>query len=175
MAVTHSLVGALALAAVSAGAVCAETTSEIVYQNRAWEVQIVGFDDGTVSCVAQVQEDGEAFSIWSDATEAVKLQFYSEAWSFDGGTADLEVQIDSRSPWTLTSADLYLQSVLFNIPDDDAGIRFLTEVMRGNVLYLRNDDGNHVQSYTLAGSSASIQALIDCVDVLQNNTGNPFN
>lgn len=153
----------------------AAPVSEIVYQRKAWEVQIVGYDDGSISCVAQVRHGGESFSIWSDADESVRLQFYSSGWDFDGGTADLEIQIDRRAPWTMTNAELYLQSVLFDIPDNDSGIRFLTEVMRGNVLYLRNDRGQHVQSYSLAGSSASIQALIDCVDVLQTNPGNPFN
>jgi hypothetical protein len=47
--------------------------------------------------------------------------------------------------------------------------------MRGNTLYLRNESGQHVQSYTLSGSSASIGALIDCVDVIEQPSGNPFN
>lgn len=153
----------------------AEPVAETVYSHKAWEVQVVGFDDGTISCVAQVSEGGESFSIWSDAAEAVKLQFYSSAWNFDGGSADLDVQIDRRASWELSNAELYLQSVLFDIPGNDDGVRFLTEVMRGNTLYLRNDQGAHVQSYSLAGSSASIQALIDCVDVLQQNPSNPFN
>ncbi|WP_343117220.1 hypothetical protein [Ostreiculturibacter nitratireducens] len=152
----------------------AETVSEIVFQYKAWEVQIVGFDDGSIACVAQVREGGESFSIWSDEREMVRLQFYSDIWEFDGGSADLEIQIDRRAPWTLTNAELYMQSVLFDIPDTDVGLRFLTEVMRGNVLYLRNDRGDDVQSYSLAGSSASIRALIDCVDVLQGNPSNPF-
>lgn len=153
----------------------ADPVSEVVYRYKAWEVQIVGFDDGSMACVAQVREGGESFSIWSDASEAVRLQFYSDLWEFDGGSADLELQIDRRAPWTLTNAELYKQSVLFDIPDNRVGERFLTEVMRGNVLYLRNDRGAHVQSYSLAGSSASVGALIDCVDVLQANPSNPFN
>jgi hypothetical protein len=149
--------------------------SEVVFIRRAWEVRIVRFDDGSAACVAQVSQPGDSFSIWADAVNPVRLQFYSTAWSFgEGDTADLVVQIDRRAPWNLTNANLYLNSVLFNLPDNATGTRFLREVMRGNVLYLRNDRGQPVQSYTLAGSSASIQALIDCVSVLGRGP-NPFN
>ena len=55
-------------------------------------------------------------------------------------------------------------------------MNFITEVARGNRLYLRDADGSDVQNYSLAGSSASIGALVDCGDVIQNRTpGNPFN
>jgi hypothetical protein len=129
---------------------------------------IVGWDDGSVGCVAQVSAPGESFSIWTFPDGAVQLQFYSTAWNFgEGDTADLEVQIDRRAPWNLTGAELYQNSVLFYLPDSKAGVDFIVEVARGNRLYLRSDDGSDVQNYSLAGSRASIDALIDCGDVIQ--------
>ncbi len=157
------------------GAALAESQSEVIFQRGAWDVQVVSFDDGSQSCVANVYQGGDSFSLWAGADALVKLQFYSEVWDFgEGDTANLEVEVDRRSPWTMTNAELYLQSVLFNIPDGDAGVRFLTEVMNGRTLYLRNESGEGVQSYSLSGSSASIQTLIDCVDGLNRPT-NPFN
>lgn len=165
----------VALASFGEGAY-ADPVSETVFQHRAWEVQVVAFDDGTTSCVAQVTDGGDSFSVWADAEDVVKLQFYSEGWDFgEGTTADLEVQIDRRAPWSLTNAELYLQSVLFTLPAGDEGTNFLLEVMRGNRLYLRNDGGDDVVNYTLSGSSASIRALIDCVEELGGGSGNPFN
>jgi hypothetical protein len=159
----------------SAAAAQAETQSEVIFQRGAWDVQVVSFDDGTQSCVANTYQGGDSFSVWGDADDLIKLQFYSEAWDFgEGDTANLEVEIDRRSPWTMTNAELYLQSVLFNIPDSDAGVRFLTEVMNGRTLFLRNESGEGVQSFALSGSSASIQSLIDCVDAL-GRPANPFN
>jgi hypothetical protein len=153
----------------------AEATSETLFRRGAWEVRFVQFDDGTVSCLAQVTDGADSFSIWADPESAVRLQFYSDAWDFgEGQTANLVVQIDRRAPWTLTNAELYLQSVLFDIPSGDDGTQFLTEVMRGNNLSLKAEDGDHVQSYSLSGSSASISALIDCVDAL-SRPSNPFN
>lgn len=160
--------------AVAAGVAWAEPVSEVVYRHKNWEVLIVGFDDGSVSCVAQVTAAGDTFSIWADAVNPVKLQFYSADWQFgEGDTADLQVEIDRRGPWSLTNAELYQNSVLFDLPDETQSSRFLHEVMNGRTLHLRNDTGEAVMDYSLAGSSASIGALGDCVDVLSADS-NPF-
>lgn len=149
--------------------------SEVLFAHKHWSVSIVGWDDGSVGCVAEVTAPGEAFSIWTYPDGSVQLQFYSTAWQFgEGDTADLEVQIDRRAPWSLTAAELYQNSVLFWLPDNGAGVDFISEVARGNRLYLRSWDGSDVQNYSLAGSSASIDALIDCGNVIQS-PGNPFN
>lgn len=167
---------AAALIAAAAGTTSAQE-SEILFSHKHWEVSIVGWDDGSVGCVAEVKAPGESFSIWTFPDGAVQLQFYSTAWAFgEGQTADLGVQIDRRAPWNLTGAELYQNSVLFYLPDDQSGINFISEVARGNRLYLRDDDGSDVQNYSLAGSSASISALVDCGDVIAKRTpGNPFN
>ena len=165
------LAGAVCLAALPA---CAESSSQVVFSHKAWEVRVVGFDDGIFSCLAQVTDGGRSFSMWADAAEMVELQFYDESWQLgQGETANLAVQIDSRSPWSLTAAELHEQSVFFNIPDSDAGIRFMNEVMAGNVLYLSNESGEGVESYSLAGSRASVAALIECVGALKSDS-NPF-
>ncbi|MCU0904497.1 MAG: hypothetical protein MUE83_11555 [Tabrizicola sp.] len=165
----------LALAAMSGGASAQQ--SEVLFSHKHWQVSIVGWDDGSVGCVAEVKAPGESFSIWTFPDGVVQLQFYSTAWEFgEGQTADLGVQIDRRAPWNLTGAELFQNSVLFFLPDSDAGGDFIAEVARGNRLFLRSDDGSDVQNYSLAGSSASIGALVDCSDVITKRTpGNPFN
>ena len=161
--------------AAQGGVACAEAQSEVIYSHKAWEVKIVGFDDGTFSCLAQVTDGDRSFSMWSGAEEAVNLQFFDESWDMgEGDTADLSVEVDSRGAWSLTGAELHLQSVFFDIPDSNDGIRFMEEVMRGDTLYLSNEAGDLVDSYSLAGSRASISALIECVGALKSDT-NPFN
>jgi len=169
--------GVLAFGGVVAGSVGAETTSEKVYSYKHWEVEIVAFDDGGFACVAEVDAVTESFSIWTYQDNTARLQFYSTAWDFGetGETANLSVQIDRRTPWTLNNADLYKNSVLFDLPDSDDGVRFLVEVARGNVMYLRSETGEHVQSYSLAGSRASMDALIECGEVITGASKNPFN
>lgn len=163
-----------AVLAFLAPAAVADTQSKVLFSHKNWEVSVVSYDDGSVFCVAQVYDETDSFAIWANSTDAVQLQFYSEAWDFgEGQTANLQVRIDRRTPWTLTGANLHLQSVLFNIYDSDEGVRFMREVMRGNVLSLFTENGQHVLDYSLAGSSASITALIDCANAL-NRPSNPF-
>lgn len=167
---------AAALLAAMAGSASAQQ-SEVLFSHKHWQVEVVGWDDGSVGCVAQVSAPGESFSVWTFPDGTVQLQFYSSAWEFgEGDTADLEVQIDSRAPWNLTGAELYQNSVLFYLPDDKAGVNFIVEVAQGNRLYLRSDDGADVQNYSLSGSRASIDALVECGNVIgRANPGNPFN
>jgi hypothetical protein len=168
----------LAAAAVAVTGASAEAQqSEVLFKHKHWQVEIVGWDDGSVGCVAQVSAPGESFSIWTFPDGAVQLQFYSTAWQFgQGDRADLQVQIDRRAPWNLTNAELYKNSVLFFLPDDKAGVDFIVEVARGNRLYLRAANGKDVKDYSLAGSRASIDTLIECGNVIQKTTpGNPFN
>jgi len=166
-----------AAALVVIGSAVGAQESEVLFQHKHWQVSVVAWDDGSVGCVAEVNAPGESFSLWTFPDGAVQLQFYSTAWSFgEGDTADLEVQIDRRSAWNLTGAELYQNSVLFYLPDDRAGINFIVEVAQGQRLYLRSADGSDVQNYSLSGSRASIDALVQCGDVISKQTpGNPFN
>jgi hypothetical protein len=165
---------ALFLPAIAAP-VLAETQSEVVFSHKHWTVEAVAFDDGSFGCVAQVSAPGDSFSLWVLQDQTVKLQFYSDDWQFEEGLADLMIKIDRRSPWTLNDADLYENSVLFTLGDDDAAFGFIKEVARGSRLYLMDDSGDGVKDYSLAGSSASIAALGECGEVLSDTPSNPFN
>ena len=153
----RGVVAGAMLALAFTGAAMAEPQSERLFTHKNWMVEIVAFDDDSIACVAQVADGDDTFSVWADPWNPVKLQFYSSGWDFSGGgSADLGVQVDGREAWSLTDAELFQNSVLFNLPEGDASTRFLMEVVEGQTLHLGNDDGNHVQSYSLAGSSASI-------------------
>lgn len=167
--------GVLAALMLAAAGRAGAQSSEVLFTHKHWEVQVVGWEDGSIGCVAQVTAPGETFSIWTFPDGAVQLQFYSTAWEFgEGDTADLELQIDGRSPWSLTSAELYKNSVLFTLPKGDAGVDFIVEVARGSRLYLRSADGSDVQNYSLSGSRASIEALVECGEAI-GRPSNPFN
>ncbi len=166
---------ALALAAPVAAPVAAQQ-SEVLFSHKHWQVELVAWNDGGLGCRATVGDNNENFAIWTFQDSSVELQFYSRAWDFgEGDTADLQVQIDKKAPWNLTKAELRLNSVLFFLPDSDAGVEFIVEVAKGNRLYLRSNDGGDVQNYSLSGSGASIDALIECGKVItQQNPDNPF-
>lgn len=153
----------------------AETRSKLVYSSGAWQVRVVAYDTGSMKCQARVADNGYSFSVWAAPGSAVRLQFYSSRWGFNDERATLKVRIDSYPSWRLSNAHLYKHSVLFNLPNNSAGSKFLKEVAYGNRLVLRSDSGRHVHTYTLYGSKASIRALITCVDALKGrNDRNPF-
>lgn len=156
-------------------AAVAESQSEMLFQHKHWEVELVAFDDGTFACLAEVDAQTDSFTLWLYADYTVKLQFFSTSWEFgEGDTADLQVQIGSLEPWHLTDANLYMNSILFTLPEGDDAIRFLTEVAQGNRLYLGTATGEPVMEYSLAGSNASMRALGECGDALAETDRNPF-
>jgi hypothetical protein len=168
---------AAAAAGLAAGTAAAETTSVTLFQHKNWEVELVTFDDGSRACLAEVDARTDSFTVWLYDDATFKLQFYSTEWDFGdpGTTADLQLQIDRRSPWNLTAADLYKSSVLFTLPDNDTGVRFLVEVAQGNRLNLNTAAGEGVKWYSLAGSNASMRAMLECGDKITGSTTNPFN
>ena len=99
--------------------------SETVFARGAWTVQIVKFDDGELACSAEVTQGRDTFAIWAYADGFTQLQFYSPNWQFDGGTANLVVQVDRRTEWTLNNAELTGNSVLFGLEDDRSAVDFL--------------------------------------------------
>jgi hypothetical protein len=148
--------------------------SEVVFARGAWTVQIVKFENGDIACSAEVTQGRDTFAIWSFADGYTQLQFYSPNWQFDGGTANLVVQVDRRAEWTLNNAELTQNSVLFGLENDDAAVDFLIEVARGSNIYVRNAQGQSVISYTLAGSRASMDVLAQCEEALNGLDANPF-
>ena len=149
--------------------------TDVLYSYKSWQVEGVTFDDGTYACLAEVSDPGESFSIWTFPDQTIRLQFYSQDWDFgDSGSADLQVEIDHRSPWSLTGANLTQQSVLFDLPDQKESVNFVLEVAKGSTLHLRDSNGGGVKDYSLAGSAASINKLIDCGTSISGST-NPFN
>lgn len=141
---------------------------EVLFQHKHWMVAVNAFDDGSFACQAAVDEGAESFTIWVFQDQTVRLQFYSTDWSFtDGDTADFQVEVDHRGTWSFTNASLTGNSVLFDLPDSKQGTNFLVEVAQGRTAHLRDDAGVGVRDYSLAGSKASMQALIECSDALK--------
>lgn len=146
----------------------ADPIATMLFQHKHWEVEHVLFDDGTTACYAEVDATSDSFTVWGYASGDLKLQFYSTSWDFGegGDTGDIQIQIGKKSPWDLSDADLYKNSILFNLPDSDQSVRFLTEVAGGNRLYLRSGNGDPIMDYSLSGSQAAMGAMINCVEQL---------
>lgn len=145
----------------------AHADSRVLYQRKSWEVRVATMDDGGLICLARVRpSNGTTFAIYANGVDPVRLQFYATSWQFSGGSADVVARVDGRPRWNLNNAQLYKNSVFFNLPDSSASTRFLREIQAGNVLRLYTRGGRRMASWTLAGSRASINALVKCVNLL---------
>ena len=169
-----SLIGAVVLAATS-GAALADT-SEVLFRHKNWMVEGVTYDDGSIACLAEVSDPDDSFSIWVYPDKSISLQFFSTSWDFGDtdSNADLKLQVDRRADWSLTGATLHSSSVWFDLPNSDDAVSFLTEIASGRRLFLRDDDGTDVMDYPLAGSSASMAAMIECGNAISSTSSNPF-
>lgn len=168
MTCLKTIVSATALAGFLAAPAAATPQSTMLYEYKHWQVEVVQYDDGSLSCLAEVDAVNDSFTIWINQDQSVRLQFYSTSWEFgEGDTADLRLKIDRRSPWTLTDAELYKNSILFDLPDSDASVNFLVEVAQGQRIYLQTASGEPVIDYSLQGSKASMNALIECGNALR--------
>ncbi len=141
--------------------------SEKLFSHKQWEVLVAAYDDGTFSCIARVQKPGSAFALWESPGGPTQVQFWNRDWDFTPATEDIVVQIDRRAPWDLSNASLEGQSVWFDLPGDAPSRRFVNEIRRGNRVALKSSSNRHVDSCSLAGSNAAIDALIACGDGLR--------
>lgn len=158
--------GAIVLAAGMAPGL-AQAEQEVLFQHKNWMVAVNSFDDGSVACQAAVDEGSESFTIWVFQDQSIRLQFFSTDWDFtEGDTTDLQVEVDRRGEWSLSDATLTGNSALFDLPDSDKAVNFLVEVAEGRTAHLRDENGDGVRDYPLAGSKASMAALIECADAL---------
>ena len=159
------------LAALPAGAERTET----LFEFRNWVVKGVTTDDNTFVCNATVTLSGDSFSIRPLLGQTVRLEFHSQDWEFgEGDTADIQVEVDRFPARDFVGATLLQSSVFVDLPDPTDGQSFLAEVAAGTRLILRSAAGTDVRTYSLFGSAAAIQQLVDCA-ALPVPDRNPFN
>lgn len=149
--------------------------SQRLFERKHWYVDVVAFDNGDIACEAAVTGRDVSFSIWAHSDGSVELQFFLEKEWFgeENSYRDISVRVDRRSPWDLSDAKFYKNSIFFTLPSEnwDAAQRFINEIARGNTLYLFNRFGEQKAWYSLAGSSAAIDNLDECRDLLGSPNG----
>lgn len=146
----------------------AQSASDIksvqLFSETNWRVERVTFEDGEVSCVAEVtnHDKSESLSLWK-FEDRYQLQFYSEKWSFgEGRVADVSLKIDDNGVWNMTNAELYLNSVLFKLPADANGNNFMAELKNGKLAVLTSGGDVGYRNYSLLGAAGAVPYLENC-------------
>lgn len=150
------------LAALVAAPAAAETWTLSTHQH--WSVQFYEYD-GNRGCSAKVDAGDAAFWISYDEN-GLDVNIASDEWKFGQyGTGDMAVWVDDFVQWDVTNANAMFDMVWFDLTAPD----FIKEISRGHRVYADIDlDGKWDIWFSLAGSSAALVDLDDCVNKLDS-------
>ena len=163
LAVAATLCATLLAPPATAQTITAERT---LYVAGLWEVTLARFDDGAQSCIASVSNRKGVFSIWGNDDNSVFIGVNSPGLGEMAKTTALHLVVDRRAGWDLLEVDAEGDDIFVEIAGDNAGTRLIREIAAGNTVYLNNDIGGTEETFSLAGSAASIAALDGCMDAI---------
>lgn len=159
----------LLIGVASSGASNAEThTTQTIGAWSAFE----GTDEaGVPVCgVINVGKDGRAFLIkrWA-ADAALKVQVHKSSWQIPKDlTVRVEVEFDSRGPWTATAGAVPPSGLWVKIPEEKTE-EFLRDFAVSDQIFVRFPEGNEgAWAGGLAGSAKMTFILADCISRLES-------
>jgi len=147
-----SIIAAAALA-LTATTATAETQVHKLHSYKHW---IVEFNQRNASAWCSASNGN--FILNADNAGNYEIQIFVPGADFGDHRAPFSVAIDNLAMWTQKTAQYYKQSIF------TGGIKteILVEMARGQRIHTFNSKGQHVSTYSLAGSTAAIKALADC-------------
>jgi len=146
----------------ASGTVASELDSKTLLQKGAWSVELThDTSDGTLWCSASTYNRGnQSFGLAAFDSGLLALIISDPYWSLKTRPIRFLLDIDYKR-WTIDgSASEDYVSLNMNNPEKSA--EFIKDLMRGNAVAVLNDNGNRLATFTLNGSYAALDALVDC-------------
>jgi hypothetical protein len=135
----------------------AAADERLMYERGDWAVTLVDWDDGTLSCKASSQTDDTRMIVWGDSwNETLNFQFVARGWDFAEATGTIFVDIDYQR---YDAAALFHGGSIFV---NDLSADFMRHFKRGSAIALFDEYGRRVMTYSLRGTSAVTDALLEC-------------
>lgn len=131
-----------------------------------WIVKTQTQEDQPV-CVATVEDEDRAISVYGTITEGVFIRFYDRDWQLDPQKVDVKVRVDRRAEWTIKGARRRTNLYDIALPEDDAVRTFLENLKGGNWIYLYASSGFEMGIWSLSGSRGALDTWQRCVDLLR--------
>lgn len=134
-----------------------------LYSKGAWSTIVEMYDTGEMACAMTTVQRGGRLDLTHYRSRG-GLEIYLNFDGVQGGAyvVDLELEVDDWGPWNLYKARGQGSAIFFELPDEDASSRLVAEIALGKMLYLY--DGPEIyHHWSLSGSAAALNALIDCV------------
>lgn len=166
----------LILVSISSSGAMAATEYQRLFSKGKWSVDLNYPTSGEyLWCSADTYSSSQAFSLnaWSDQTFSISV--FDDNWNLAPRDVVFQVQVDNRTNWTMNGSAS--ESSVYIFPDDLAKTAtFLEEVMQGNVVRVRNQNGLTVAQFSLSGSYASTLKLFECMKMIGwgNSRSDPF-
>lgn len=151
----------LAIWAVQANA-APKKQAAVIFTAKDWTVRRILWSDGANACVAGVTKPNAALTLWADNRHPLRIQVYDDHWRFRPRNHAVRLRVDARAPFTAATAQLFRQSVIFDMPPDAQGAALLSSLAKGQTVRLLADDGKPLQSFSLAGAAAALSMLTRC-------------
>ncbi len=152
------------LAVTAPAAALAEYESRILFSKGAWLVEITyDTEDDVFWCSARsTNRQSQTFSVTAYANSTMSIFFFDNRWDLSPRPVSFIIDVDYER-WTVDgSADgIGISSDLSNA--EVAG-EFVGDLMQGNAVALYNNDERRLATFSLNGSAAAINELIDCWD-----------
>lgn len=148
------------LAEVTAASVAEQL--ELPKSFRDWTIETT--QDGTNSiCVARVQGEGTALSIFGGSVEGLFMRFTKDEWTYDQSSADVRVQVDRSIDWTIENAKRNQSVIDVALPESTSSESFVENLQGGNWVYLYASNGVELGVWSLAGSRDGLDTWTECV------------
>lgn len=169
----RAVVGAFALTALSGLPSVShgqETISTPLARHGDWEVHVSRDQDGVYRCEAATWRDGIGmFEISVDDTGFYGLAVVMDQVEGVTGEDTFTLYLGSQR-WDLHDAFFYYEPgstmVIFGLGYSPGHMGFVGDVMRANRVTIHDWRGRVLRQFSLRGSSAAIQSLDDCREII---------
>lgn len=143
--------------------------SETLFSKGAWEVEIT-FDteDSTFWCEAATDNRAnQSFSIVAYDTGTAAIFVFDPRWNLSERSIKFLIDID-YSRWEISGRGSG-RSVSSFMHDGEKAGKFLKELSQGNAVAIYNSDEKRLATFSLSGSSAALNALMECWTAIRPN------
>ncbi|WP_394155834.1 hypothetical protein [Loktanella salsilacus] len=144
----------------------ADARDVLLLNHKAWTVKLQRFSNGYVACTAETwNRNGDLFQLANFKEQGLAVNIYLDDRNYRGATIPVDMVIDvDYSRWTFLDTNITDKNFIFWFPNNSRTDRFAYEVMEGNAVALKTSNGGQTMaSWSLAGSSAAIRKLSECV------------
>lgn len=148
---------ALLLTLVSLPAMAQESFT--IFSKGHWQVTYEVTENGTPFCVAQVSGDDVYFSL-DVGLYSLSAFYITDYNDFGPGVIEgnVNLRIDNRDTWVTPAKGTDTVIRMFGLKTE-----FLNQLQDGRRLYIDVEgDGHYEAWFSLAGSAAALNALVDC-------------